>query len=204
MLIDTEHLHHWMNAVRVSNNPMRTLDAFWSGQIKSKEWLVDTLEYVIRPNINKEPLTIEIHGGWVGTLASMLFQSNLNIKSIRSVDIDPHVQHIAEEMNRIEYNQGRFTSLTADMTSLTNYSADIVINTSCEHITQEQYDKWLENTPENSMVIAQGNNYKIDEHIRISKDIDEFEQQCHLNRKFAGTKRLPIYDRYMIIGNKNV
>ena len=199
MKIDTEHLHHWMNSIRISNNPMRTLDAFWAGQIKSKEWLIESLESVVD---NTEPLTIEIHGGWVGTLASMLFQSNLNIKSIRSVDIDPHVQHIAEEMNRIEYHQGRFSAITADMCSLTGYSADIVINTSCEHITQEQYDKWLENTPENSMVIAQGNNYKIDEHIRISNDIDHFETQCHLTRKFVGTKRLPIYDRYMIIGYK--
>jgi hypothetical protein len=192
-----------MNAIRISNNPMRTLDAFWSGQVKSKEWLVDTLEYVIRPNINPEPLTIEIHGGWVGTLASMLFQSKLNIKSIRSVDIDPHVQHIAVEMNRIEYNQGRFDSITADMCELKNYPADIVINTSSEHITQEQYDKWLDNTPMSAMIITQGNNYDIPEHVRISKDIDEFEQQCHLTRKFSGTKRLPIYDRYMIIGYKN-
>lgn len=201
MKIDTEHLHHWMNAIRVSNNPMRTLDAFWAGQIKSKEWLIESLESVTN---NPEPLNIEIHGGWVGTLASMLFQSNLNIKNIRSVDIDPHVQHIAEEMNRIEHHQGRFSALTADMCSLTNYSADIVINTSCEHITQEQYDNWLEHTPKNSMVIAQGNNYKIDEHIRISKDIDDFEQQCHLTRKYVGTLRLPLYARYMIIGYKNV
>jgi hypothetical protein len=200
MKIGTEHLHHWMNSIRISNNPMRTLDAFWGGQIKSKEWLIESLESVVD---NTEPLTIEIHGGWVGTLASMLFQSNLNIKSIRSVDIDPHVQHIAEEMNRIEYHQNRFSAITADMCKLTNYSADIVINTSCEHITQEQYDTWLNNTPPNAMIITQGNNYVIDEHIRISKDITEFEQQCHLNRKFVGTKQLPIYDRYMIIGKLN-
>jgi len=30
MFIDTKHLHHWMNAIRVSNNPMRTLESFWS------------------------------------------------------------------------------------------------------------------------------------------------------------------------------
>lgn len=200
MQIDTQHLHHWMNAIRISNNPMRTLDAFWNGQIKSKEWLVDSLEYVIRPNINTEPLTIEIHGGWVGTLASMLFQSKLHIKTIRSVDIDPHVQHIAVEMNRIEYNQGRFDSITADMCNLQNYPADIVINTSTEHLTQEQYDKWLSNTPLSSMIIVQGNNYDIPEHVRISKDWNEFEQQSHLNRKFSGKLELPLYERYMIMG----
>jgi hypothetical protein len=199
MKIDTEHLHHWMNSIRISNNPMRTLDAFWNGQIKSKEWLISNLETIF---IDNEPLTIDIHGGWVGTLASMLFQSNLNIKSIRNVDIDPNVQHISVEMNRIEYNQGRFESITSDMTMLKDYSADIVINTSCEHITQEQYEQWLSNTPESSLIITQGNNYDIPEHIRITKDITEFEQQCHLTRKYVGTLNLPLYDRYMIMGYK--
>lgn len=199
MQIDTEHLHHWMNAIRLSNNPMRTLDAFWQGQVKSKEWLIKELESII----GEESVTIEIHGGWVGTLASMMFQSKLNVKSIRSVDIDPHVQHISVEMNRIEYNQGRFESITGDMTQLKNYNADIVINTSTEHITQEQYDEWLNNAPQNSMIVTQGNNYQIPEHIRISKDIHEFEKQCHLTRKYVGTLNLPMYDRYMIIGYKN-
>lgn len=200
MQIDTEHLHHWMNAIRISNNPMRTLDAFWSGQIKSKEWLITNLENIFQITPSANPLTIEIHGGWVGTLASMLFQSKLNIKSIRSVDIDPHVQHIAVEMNRIEYNQGRFDAITGDMCEFKDYSADIVINTSCEHITQEQYDKWLQNTPISALIIAQGNDYNIPEHIRISKDIDDFEIQCHLTRKYVGTLRLPVYNRFMIMG----
>jgi hypothetical protein len=202
MIIDTEHLHHWMNAIRISNNPNRTLDAFWSGQIKSKEWLIDSVGHIIKSNDNKKSLIIEIHGGWVGTLASMLFQSDLNIASIRSVDIDPNVENIAIEMNRIEYNQGRFTAITTDMCNRTNYVADIVINTSCEHITQKQYDKWLDNTPIGAMIVVQGNNYQIDEHVRISKDLNEFKQQCHLNEKFFGTKNLPIYDRYIIIGYK--
>ena len=110
MEINTEHLHHWINAIRISNNPMRTMDAFWSGQIKSKEWLIKELE--IR---NLPPSTIEIHGGWVGVLASMLFQSKVPIEKIVSVDIDPEVQPIATEMNSIEFSQGRFIAETCDM-----------------------------------------------------------------------------------------
>lgn len=199
MLIDTKHLHHWINAIRISNNPMRTMDAFWSGQIKSKEWLINNLASLVNNDAN-----IEIHGGWVGTLASLLFQSNIPISKIRSVDIDPHVHHIAEEMNRLEVNNGRFTALTSDMCKLKDYQANIVINTSCEHLTQEQYDEWLSNTPDNAWIVVQGNNYNIPEHIRISKDIEEFERQCHLERKYVGTLRLPLYDRYMIIGRKSV
>jgi hypothetical protein len=44
MQIDTEHLHHWMRAIRNSKNPMRTMDAFWRGQILSKEWLIKELK----------------------------------------------------------------------------------------------------------------------------------------------------------------
>ena len=86
MEINTEHLHHWINAIRISNNPMRTMDAFWGGQIKSKEWLIKELEY-----LTPASSTIEIHGGWVVVLASMLFQSKLPIRQIISVDVDSTV-----------------------------------------------------------------------------------------------------------------
>lgn len=199
MNIDTEHIHHWMQAIRQSNNPMRTLDAFWSGQLKSKEWLIHNLNEHVHMGSK-----IEIHGGWVGVLASMIFQSEIPVTGIRSVDIDPHVQHIAEEMNRIELNKGAFTAVTADMCKLKDYQAEIVINTSCEHLTQEQYDEWLENTPKDAIIVVQGNNYDIPEHIRISKDIEDFERQCHIERKYVGVLRLPLYQRYMIIGKKIV
>lgn len=202
MLVDTQHLHHWMNAVRISNNPMRTLDAFWSGQVKSKEWLIDMLEFVVHPAVNKDPVTIEIHGGWVGVLASMLFQSKLPVQQIVSVDLDPLCQYVAEEMNRIEYNQGRFRAETGDMCNrfpVTN----IVINTSFEHITQEQYDKWLSNMFDDQLIVLQSNNYNIPEHVRTCESLDEFISQAKLSKVlFKGELDLPKYKRFMIIGKK--
>jgi uncharacterized cysteine cluster protein YcgN (CxxCxxCC family) len=105
-------------------------------------------------------------------------------------------------MNRLEVNKGSFNALTMDMCKLKDYKADVVINTSCEHLTQEQYDEWLKNTPDNAILVLQGNNYNIPEHVRVSRDIDEFENHCHVRRKFVGTLRLPLYERYMIIGYK--
>jgi len=197
MQIDTEHLHHWMQAIRQSNNPMRTMDAFWAGQIKSKEWLITNLAERVHTESS-----IDIHGGWVGTLASMLFQSNTPVSNIRSIDIDPLCQHVAEEMNRIEFNAGRFRAVTGNMVDIRS-DADVIINTSCEHITQDEYDLWLSGVPHNSLIVLQSNNYEIPEHIRIAKDINEFEKQSHLKIKFAGTLRLPLYHRYMIIGTSN-
>jgi hypothetical protein len=172
------------------------MDAFWQGQLKSKEWLINCLDDYV--DFGSE---VDIFGGWVGVLASMMFQSNIPVTKIRSIDIDPTCEHVANEMNRIEYDKGMFKAITADMCGVTS-TAHIVINTSCEHLTQEQYDKWLDNMPNDSIIVVQGNNYDIPEHVRISKDIHEFERQCHLTRKYVGTLDLPLYNRYMIIGYK--
>ena len=202
MQIDTEHLHYWMCAIRESKDPMRTLDAFWSGQLKSKEWLIKNLEYYIHPEVNKVldfPLSVDIHGGWVGTLASMLFQSAIPIKNIRSIDIDPNCEAVATMMNKKEEIEGRFRAVTADMCTVRS-DADIIINTSCEHITQDQYDLWLSGHPHNSLIVLQGNNYNITEHIRIANDLEEFKQQCHVEVLWASELELPLYKRFMVIG----
>lgn len=194
MKIDIEHIHHWMQAIRQSNNPMRTMDAFWSGQLKSKEWLIDNLDEHVHM-----ASTIDIHGGWVGVLASMLFQSDIPITHIRSVDLDPHCQQVAYAMNKIEEMEQRFTAVTGDMLDV-NCNADIIINTSCEHITQKQYDLWLSRLPSKSMLVLQSNNYKIDEHIRTCENLDEFKKQSNINVIFGEQLVLPVYTRYMLIG----
>ena len=202
MQIDTEHLHYWMCAIRESKDPMRTLDAFWRGQIQSKEWLVKTLEYYIYPERNKEldfPVSVDIHGGWVGVLASMLFQSDIPIKHIRSIDIDPECESVATMMNKGEEMAGKFRAVTADMCAVRS-DADIIINTSCEHITQEQYDLWLSGHPHNSLIVLQSNNYNIPEHVRIAKDLEEFKEQCGVKVLWASELELPMYKRFMVVG----
>ena len=198
MQINTEHLHHWMQAIRQSPDPMRTMDAFWSGQLKSKEWLIQNL----RRHVNKF-VTIDIHGGWVGVLASMLFQSDVPVVNIRSIDIDPACEPIAVNMNKIEEMVGKFRAVTADMCAIRS-DADVIINTSCEHITQEQYDLWLLNMPHNSLFVLQSNNYNIPEHVRIANSLDEFKKQCNIDAIWAGELELPLYKRFMIIGKQNV
>jgi len=200
MKIDTEHLHYWMCAIRESNNPMRTLDAFWSGQLKSKKWLIRNLT----PYVD-DFVSVDIHGGWVGVLASLMFQSEIgpSYRYIRSVDIDPLCEHVATMMNKMEEQDGRFKAITGDMCNITIHG-DIVINTSCEHITQEQYAIWLNNVPKDSLIVLQSNNYKISEHIRTADSLEEFKTQCNINVSWAGELELPLYKRWMVIGRKNI
>lgn len=194
MLIDTEHLHHWMQAIRQSPDPMRTMDALWSGQLKSKEWLIQNL----RPHIKKF-VTVDIHGGWVGVLASMIFQSNIPVTNIRSIDIDPSCESIAVNMNKLEEMVGKFRAVAADMCEIRS-DADVIINTSCEHITQDQYDLWLSGMPYNSLLVLQSNNYKIPEHVRTAASLEEFKTQCGIDVIWAGELELPLYTRFMVIG----
>ncbi len=202
MNIDTEHLHYWMMAIRNSKDPMRTMDAFWRGQIKSKEWLITELEK--QKHLVKHWPSIDIHGGWVGVLASMLFQSDMYIGHIKSIDIDPNCEDIARTMNQMEMESGKFRAITADMCTFRS-DADIVINTSFEHITQDQYELWLSGLPYNSLIVLQSNDYQIPEHVRIAKDLEEFKQQsCLENILYAGELELPMYKRFMIIGKQSV
>lgn len=198
MQVDLEHLHFWMQAIRQSPDPIRTMDAFWQGQIKSKEWLIDS----IKPFITSA-VSVDIHGGWVGVLASLLFQSDIAIKYLRSIDIDPSCQPIATMMNKIEEQDGYFKAITDDMCNVESTS-DVIINTSCEHITQDQYDQWLANLPASSLIVLQSNNYDIPEHIRWSKDLKEFESISNIDILWSGELPTQMYTRYMIIGHKNV
>ena len=47
--LNLDHLHHWMCAIRESKDPIRTLDAFWKGQIDSKEWLNSYINHSNEP-----------------------------------------------------------------------------------------------------------------------------------------------------------
>jgi hypothetical protein len=197
MQVDIDHVLFWMDAIRNSKDPKRTLESFWKGQIHSKIWLIKNL----KKHINKV-VSVDIHGGWNGVLASLIFQSNIYTTHIRSVDIDPECETIANTINKNEEMVGQFTALTADMCALRS-DADVIINTSCEHITQEQYDLWLSGMPYNSIIVVQSNNYIIDEHVRPADSLEHFKEQSHLGTVlWEGELKLSLYTRYMIIGRQ--
>lgn len=202
--ISTTEIIHWMNTIRnlSDNDRTRFLDSMWSGQLESKAWLVNQLSHIvlIRPNIY-------IFGGWTGILANMLLRDD-RVYKIRSIDIDPWCEMIADNVNKIhEMNSWRFKAITADMSTY-QYQSDIVpsvvINTSTEHVTQDQYDGWYNNIPDGVIVVAQGNNYfECSEHIRCSNNLSEFELMNHVtNPIFRGVLPTDMYNRFMCIWRK--
>jgi hypothetical protein len=197
MQVDIEHVLFWMDAIRNSDDKYRTLESFWKGQVHSKIWLIKNLKPFVTT-----PSSIDIVGGWNGVLASLLFQSDLPVKEICSIDIDPSCQSTAVMMNKGEEIAGKFYAITADMCDVCS-DADVIINTSCEHITQNQYDCWLSNIPNGSLLVLQSNNYIISEHVRTATSLEEFVNQSKINVIWKGELELPNYTRYMLIGTPN-
>lgn len=200
MQINIERVLFWMDAIRNSKDRNRSLESFWKGQVHSKIWLIENLI----PFLNTTSKNVVIHGGWNGVLASLIFQALPFIDNMVSIDIDPTCEETANTMNKIEEINGKFKAVTANMAEYQyDFFPDIVINTSCEHIDQKTYERWLSKIPNESIIVLQSNNYfEITEHIRCVVDINEFKKQSKINTLWCGSLELPLYKRFMIIGKK--
>lgn len=201
MKVNIQDVLFWMDAIRNSDDRYRTLESFWKGQVNSKIWLIENLSKFVK----KDDVHIVIHGGWNGVLASLLFNSDLDIAHITSVDVDPACKETATTVNKRQEIEGRFTAVTADMCEYT-YDADIVINTSVEHITSAQYRQWLKNVPSDALIITQSNDYfELDEHINCHNSLEDFVGSSLINTIYmANSLKLPKYTRFMLIGKNNV
>jgi hypothetical protein len=201
MKIDIQDIKFWMDAIRNSKDRDRTLESFWGGQLQSKTWLIEHLEKSSRIT----NASIVIHGGWNGVLSSMLFNSAIGIKKIISIDVDPKCAEIANTINKRQEMEGKFKAITVNMCDYVyEETPDIVINTSCEHISKEQYTRWLTNIPRSSKIILQSNNYfELEEHINCVETLEQFKQQSNLKYIISAEElELPMYKRFMIIGSK--
>lgn len=197
-------------------DPVFDKDCMSRGQIKSKLWLIEELK-----KLDLNLGTIFLCGGWYATLATMIFENDLDVKKIRSFDLDNNCWKIAEIFNKPwVMKDWQFKSCTQDIHDI-NYSThvynvyrsngstceltdspDTVINTSCEHI--ENFKSWYEKIPSGKIVILQTNNYfDLPEHINCSKTIDDFADQTPMTEVlYSGELFLEKYSRFMRIGIK--
>lgn len=186
--------------------------ALSTGQIDSKLWLIKKVAETIGWNDKK----VFILGGWFGILPFLVHLTNLTDKSkFRSVDIDKDVARWAAFLN--EWNPD-FTSIHADMHNL-NYqnthfyvhahppyeiqeSADIIVNTSCEHLSK--FNDWYGLIPKGKWLVLQSNNFfDCSEHVNCVEDLSLFKKQAPMSDYvYEGFLPLQKYNRFMLIGKK--
>ena len=172
-------------------------NAFNHKQVGCKLWGRDSLFDTLGGRYRR----IVILGGWYGILAAMFFDDDrFDIDAVDSYDIDPDVGSVAETLNGAWTD--RFRAITADMYELPygELGADLVINTSCEHIADLR--AWLALLPKGTRVLLQSNDYFSEPtHINCVPTLDAFVDQAGLGEvAFSGSLPMKKYTRFMLIG----
>lgn len=195
-MIDSEFIIKYTNALystRTESAPRydEFRDMFSSGQIKSKEWILNEL-FNLGKRISGR--SILVAGAWYGTLGMMLKKEYPDAK-ITMLDIDPRCKEFVQNMI---YNMSDINYITIDMFNYV-YTEDIIFNTSCEHI--EDLPKWISLIPSKRIVVLQSNDRKYDDHINCPDNLEHFIEQANLSKVlYSGKLELPEYNRFMIIG----
>lgn len=201
----------------VNNTPIDS-DCFSRGQLRSKQWAVNELS-----RLKLKLGTVFLCAGWYGILATMLFESELQVTAIRSFDIDPTCVDIAEVFNKPWFvNNWRFKSITDNVLNI-NYSEhtwsawsnkndrmsypitdqpDTIINTSCEHI--ENFKDWYDLIPQGKLLVLQANDFsEVEEHLNCYENLAAFTSATPMSTVlYQGTLELEKYTRFMRIGIK--
>lgn len=191
-------------------------DCISRGQLRSKLWIIDTLR-----SLNIELGCVFICAGWYATLSLMIFENEIPVEKIRSFDIDPSCEHIAEIFNKPWVRDAwKFKAVTKDIMDInykieeytvTKYDGsterlwdvpDTVINTSCEHI--DDFDCWYSKIPSGTLLILQTNDFTdIEDHVNCSETLDDFAEKTPMQEcLYQGELDLDQYKRFMRIGYK--
>lgn len=185
------------------------IDAFSAGQIESKIWAAEELEKIVK-QLGTGPLRMYILGGWYSLFHFILqVRKNIDIEYCRSIDLDPMVSYTANKINNTwELKDWQFRAYPLDANTLEySYNTDninCVINTSTEHFKSKL---WFDLVPLGTLIVLQGNDLKIEDHVNRPTSLDNFRKKFKLsNEIYNGTKTFKFkdlsYNRYMSIGIK--
>lgn len=163
-------------------------------QIKNKLWLIEKLKPYL--DIYTTP-KITIAAGWHGLLAHLLDDRD----NIKSFDIDDTCKQ-TKLFDNVSYK-------TNDIVKQDPKESDILICTSCEHITDDNVMTWIKRKKQDSVVIIQSNNYfDVKDHVNCKKSLNHFKLDIlnKAERKKINIQvidsfelKMPKYTRFMLI-----
>lgn len=161
-------------------------------QIESKTWLVEKLKEHL--DMFSNDVNICVAAGWYGLTAHLL-REHTNGKLV-SFDIDPECEIIGNHL----YDNIKF--VTEDINNFNPEKFDIIICTSCEHITDNELNNFLNKRKLNAIVVLQSNDYyEIKDHINCKNSLEDFEKSVNLRILNSYEKQIENkFNRYMIIG----
>ena len=163
---------------------------------ESKKWLADKLFELYGYNEGK----FYVAGGWYGMMAYHLRQKwpgeEMNIVS---ADCDPMCEDYAWDL----FGDSDIDFRTVDVNDEQDFSEySGIINTSCEHMEQEDLISIIEKKPEHTWIAFQTNNYvDINSHINCWPTAQLFSESLGLKYTACiDTLQMKDFNRFMVIG----
>ena len=163
-------------------------------QEKCKDWLINKVEPYLK-EVKKPKICVA--AGWYGSLANKL--KKYSKSKVLTFDMDPQTKVIGEKI---------YDDITFEVDTIENFKRfnkyNVLICTSCEHLTKQTIDDMLSKLNDGTLVVLQSNNYfAVKEHINCQNDLKEFINSVNFKQVlYYGELSLRKYDRYMIIGIK--
>lgn len=192
----------WSDTLRyiVDKYPYRVKDFAQSiseNQFVAKTWLIEQL--MMHKVADKKDKKIWIIGSWYGTiLVPLLYKNLISISEINLVDYDNESLFVAMHL----FGTSIKTHCLDANFDLPDIEADIIINTSCEHMyPMKDYNF-------KGLCVFQSNNFdKESAHINCVNNLQEFKDQAGLNKiDYEGEIKFHRHDdnykRFMLIGEK--
>lgn len=176
------------------------IDSYSDNQFLSKKKLIDMISQL---PLSPEGLDIIIFGSWYGSI--LIPGLTKKAKRITGIDLNENVLKIAK--NRLFSNSNNLEFITGDVfeKDLSRYhTADLIINTSCEHMQpMKDWPYWDYFKPNSYFAFQSNNMFDIEGHVNCVNSIEEFKSQ--LPGFFTVIAEEEITDsrgtRFSIVGN---
>lgn len=185
------------NIMAEARNNSDLLDSFSPNQFVAKEKLISSVNNL---NILDADSEVVILGGWYGSILIPAFKQ---VKRITLIDIDNNVVSIAK--NRLFNHYSNVDFITSDVFDKNRHgrimSADVIINTSCEHMKSMQHLEALSHS-EAYFAFTSNNMHDIEGHTNTVNNIEEFIQQLPANAKVLHQDEIEDSrgTRYLLVG----
>jgi len=162
------------NNPKLANN---ILDSFSDNQLNAKNQLLASVSKFLQTS---QGLEVIIFGSWYGSI--LIPRLKEYAKRISCIDLDEQVLKIAK--NRLFPNVNNVDYIVSDVFAKDReryWNADLIINTSCEHMAPMKEWPFWKNIDNTIFALQSNNMYGIEGHINCVESIEEFKKQMPSN-----------------------
>lgn len=185
-MIDKIDLDLFKRIIHEGRHNPDLLDSYSINQFRAKERLINHVEWLGEElDIVNENSQIVIMGGWYGSIFIPAFR---HVKKITLIDKDKEVINTATNRLFYDYKNVQFIcqDIFDDLKRNEYRSANLFINTSCEHmVPMKEWPMWEWICRKNKPYFAftSNNMFDIEGHINCVNNIEEFKKQLPDNAK---------------------